>query len=432
MRIAIAGFGIEGHSNYSYFSALENNEITIVDERPAEKLENLPEGAQLLTGEGVFNKLNNFDLVVRTAGLSPHKIRTNGKIWSATNEFFSKCPAPIIGVTGSKGKGTTASLISEILKAAGHKVWLVGNIGLPALDVLAEIKPSDIVVYELSSFQLWDIEYSPQVAVVLYIEQEHLDVHTSMEDYVAAKANITARQKPNEHIIYNSNNSYSSKIAASSPAVSIAYPSESAAHIKNDSFYYGKMLICPLKALKIIGAHNQQNALAAIDAAWQFTQNTAAIFAGLNNFKGLPHRLAFVAEKNGVRYYDDSIATTPSSAIAALRSFPAETPKVIILGGSFKGSDFTELALELTKHQVQAILIGDEAERLKQACDAAGFKNYEILQNTKAEEFTNCAASLAQPGSVVLLSPAAASFGLFKNYAHRGEAFISAVNNLEG
>jgi len=427
MNIAIAGYGVEGQENLRYWSKSPEDNITIVDEKGSGAP--LPEGVASIVGEDAFKKLEGFDLVIRTAGLAPNKIVTNGKIWSATNEFFEKSPAPIIGVTGSKGKGTTSSLIATILEEAGKKVWLVGNIGISALSVLDQIKPEDIVVYELSSFQLWDLQRSPQVGVVLFIEQEHLDVHASMEEYVEAKAQITRHQIPGDILIYNANNQYSRQIGESSVAQTIPYPYEQAAHVVDGWFYYGQQQLVSVDTLTIPGAHNVDNALAAIDAIWPFTQDVNAIEGGLSDFAGLPHRLAFVKTVNGVDYYNDSIATTPSSAIAALRSF-ADKPKVIILGGSSKGSDFAELAGELTKHDVQAILIGDEATRISEALNAVGFSNYEIIENATAELFTRIAAGKAQPGSVVLLSPAAASFGLFKNYADRGDQFIAAVNNL--
>ena len=435
MKIAIAGYGVEGQENFAYWSQDPANEITIIDER-ADGGATYPHGVGTILGPGVFKNLNGYDLVVRTAGLAPYKIQTDGKIWSATNEFFAKCPAPIIGVTGSKGKGTTSSLIASILEAAGKKVWLVGNIGVPALGVLADVQPDDVVVYELSSFQLWDIERSPHVAVVLHIEPDHLDVHRSMEEYVEAKAQITRHQTEDDILIYNANNVHAEQIAATSKAQKIPYPSANAAyvHMYDEMFCYGEYNpICSVHELRIPGGHNQVNALAAIDAVWSFTQDPAAIKAGLNAFHGLPHRLAFVASVNGVDYYDDSIATTPGSAIAALQAFP-NRQKIIILGGSYKGSDFTELAHELTQHQVRALLIGDEARRIADACEAAGFRNYEIIEgipaHAVAETFTDRAAELAQPGSVVLLSPSAASFGIFKNYVDRGEQFIAAVNNL--
>jgi UDP-N-acetylmuramoylalanine--D-glutamate ligase len=425
MKIAIAGYGVEGQENFRYWSKWPENELTVVDEKPVD----VPEGTPTIIGPEAFGQLQAFDLVIRTAGLAPRKITTNGKIWSATNEFFEKCPATIIGVTGSKGKGTTSSLIASILEAAGRKVWLVGNIGISALSVLDQIQPDDIVVYELSSFQLWDLQKSPHIAVVLYIEQEHLDVHANMEEYVEAKAQITRYQTEEDNLIYNANNEYVQQIAENSRARKIGYPSQQTAHIEHDVFYYDDTALCPVEALQLRGGFNHENAVAAIDAAWQFTQDSIAIETGLRAFKGLPHRLAFVRTVNGVDYYDDSIATTPGSAIAALNAF-ADKPKVIILGGSSKGSDFSELATELHKHRVQAILIGDEAIPILQALNAVNFVHYTVMQKATAEEFTRKAAELAEPGGVVLLSPAAASFGLFKNYIDRGEQFIAAVNNL--
>ena len=427
MKIAIAGYGIEGEANYNYFSKDASNEITIVDQKEVPD-RSLPSGVATILGPEAFTQLSGFDMVVRTASLPPRDIVTDGKIWSATNEFFAQCPADIIGVTGSKGKGTTASLIASILEAAGRKVWLVGNIGQASLEILDQIQPKDIVVYELSSFQLWDIEKSPKVAVILHIEPDHLDVHKDMAEYVAAKANITRFQTPRDVLVYNAQNNYTSAMAESSDAQKIAYPNEASAHVVNNRFYYGEQFICSTNVLQLKGDHNVMNALAAIDAVWKYTQDTAAIEAGLHNFKGLPHRLAFVRSVDDVDYYDDSIATTPSSAIAGLRAFTV--PKVIILGGSSKGSDFAPLAEEMTKHDVQALLIGDEAPRIAAALKAVGFEHYEIIENATATSFTQRAHAIARKGSVVLLSPSAASFGLFKNYADRGDQFAAAVNQL--
>ncbi len=426
MKIAIAGYGVEGQANYRYWSADPANQLTIVDEKS--ELDNLPQGAATILGPDAFSKLDGFDLVIRTAGLAPRKIKTDGKIWSGANEFFAKCPAPIIGVTGSKGKGTTASLIASILEVAGKKVWLVGNIGIASLDILDQIKPTDLVVYELSSFQLWDLERSPQTAVVLYIEQEHLDVHADMDEYVTAKAQITAHQAADDLLVYNQNNTYANQIAANSVAQKLGYPSEMTAHVNDGSFYYGEQEICSTDVLQIRGSHNLDNACAAIDAIWQYTQDPSVIEKGLSSFKGLPHRLQLVAVVNSVSYYDDSIATTPSSAIAALRSF--DGPKVIILGGSSKGSDFSELGQELKRQDAKALLIGAEASTIAGACDAADFSNYEILTDKTMAEIVSRAAEVAEPNSTVLLSPAAASFGMFKNYADRGDQFQAAVKSL--
>jgi UDP-N-acetylmuramoylalanine--D-glutamate ligase len=431
MRIAIAGYGVEGESSFRYFSKDPNNQITIVNETMPEVP--IPVDIESMIGEKVFEKLQGFDLVVRTPGLPPRKIITDGKIWSGTNEFFDKCPGTIIGVTGSKGKGTTASLIASILEEAGKKVWLIGNIGKPALDVLRDVKPEDYVVYELSSFQLWDLEKSPHVAVVLFIEQEHLNVHTDMAEYVAAKANIAKYQSSNDFLVYNKSNKYCNQIAAGSKAKTVGYQDEMSAHVKDDQFYYGEQKICSINTLQLTGIHNLDNACAAIDAIWSIVSDSATIERGLHKFQGLPHRLQFVKEVNRIKYYDDSIATTPGSAIAALRSF--DGPKVIILGGSSKGSDFSELAIELTKHDAAAILIGDEANSIGEACLAAGFKNFMIVKNEDMtmELVVNLANGLladSKIGGTVLLSPASASFGLFKNYVDRGEQYCAAIKAL--
>jgi len=425
MKIAIAAYGVEGQASYRYYSKDPSNDITIFDQNP-ELIG--PEGVAVVTGADAFEKLEDFDLVLRSPPIAPYSLKTNGKIWSGTNEFFAKCPADIIGITGSKGKGTTASLIAAILEAAGRKVWLVGNIGLPALDVLDQVQPEDIVVYELSSFQLWDLESAPSTAVVLFIEKEHLDVHKDMTEYVAAKGTITKFQTSDDLLIYNAENKYALSIAEKSKAQKVGYPSEFTTHVRDGFFYNGEQKMCSVNALQIPGEHNISNAIAAIDATWKYTQDAAVFEKGLQNFKGLPHRLAFVRSVEGVDYYDDSIATTPTSAIAALRAF--DTPKVIILGGSSKGSDFTELAQELLQHDAHALLIGDEAMHISEVLAVAGFNNFEIIESPTMQKVVTRAHEIAKQGSVVLLSPATASFGLFKNYTDRGDQYIAAVTTL--
>ena len=426
MKIAIAAYGAEGQASCRYYSRDPSNEITIFDQNPDLIV---PEGVKAVLGPDAFEKLDGYDLVLRSPPIPPYNLKTNGKIWSGTNEFFAKCPADTIGVTGSKGKGTTASLIASILEAAGRKVWLVGNIGIPALDILDQVRPDDVVVYELSSFQLWDFEGAPKTAVVLFIEQEHLDVHKDMAEYVAAKANITTFQTPEDLLIYNAQNEYARQVAEDSVAQKVGYPSELTTHIRDDYFYNGEQKMCSIDVLQIPGEHNLSNAIAAIDVVWKYTRDAAVIEKGLRDFKGLPHRLAFVRSVEGVDYYDDSIATTPASAIAALRAF--DTPKVIILGGSSKGSDFTELANELLNHDVYALLIGDEAKNIAEDAQKVGFTNFEIIEAPTIQKIVDRAHRVAAPGTKVLLSPAAASFGLFKNYADRGKQFIEAVNNLQ-
>lgn len=412
--------------------------MTIVDEK-AQPTRPLPEGAQTILGETALEQLDQFDMVVRTAGLAPTKLHTTAKVWSATNEFFVQCPAPIIGVTGSKGKGTTCSLVTSILRTAGYTVHLVGNIGVPALEVLPDIESDHIVVYELSSFQLWDIERSPHRAAVLLIEPDHLDVHTDFAEYIGAKANIVKYQSRSDIAVYHPTNQWSLAIAKNQPQFATHAAKYGAAdngnseletvYVDGDRFVTTRdRVICETSAVVLPGVHNLDNACAAMSLCIGYDVSDEQFAAGLTAFEGLPHRLKFVAEKQGVKYYDDSIATTPGSAIASLRAF-AE-PKLLILGGSSKGADFTELAHVVRDTEVRKVLlIGDEADRIAAVFAQEGVTVAEKVAGTMADVVAR-AAELAQPGDVVALSPACASFGMFRNYIDRAEQFIAAVEAL--
>lgn len=435
MKIIIAGYGVEGRSNYQYIRRrFPDAEVIIADERP---VPDVPDGVAVRTGERVFaEQCGDADMVMRTASLSPRNIVTNGKIWSATNEFFAHCPAPIIGVTGTKGKGTTCSFITEILRAAGKTVHLVGNIGVPALDVLERVQPDDVVVYELSSFQLWDLERSPHIAVVLMIEPDHLDVHADMADYVMAKANICRTQQPGDVCVYHPHNALSTEVAQASAGQHIRYaaPDDGGVYVRDGAFYAAEARLCDTEHVRIPGAHNLENACAAITAVRAFCEVTPEqIAAGLQAFDGLPHRLKFVANKQGVAFYDDSIATTPGSTIAALRAFPE--PKVLILGGSYKGADFTPLMSEMVQHDIRhVVLIGEERWRLADLLQALPQPPaFTVLDaGVTMTDIVAAAALQAHGGDTVILSPACASFGMFKNYTDRGEQFVRAVQQLNG
>jgi len=430
MKIAIAGYGIEGEQSYRYYSSEPSNKVTIVDSKEVPD-KPLPDGVLTILGEDSFSQLDGFDLIIRTAGLAPSKIKTSGKVWSATNEFFDKCPAEIIGVTGTKGKGTVASFAESIFKQSGRKVWLVGNIGRPALEILGDIASGDIVLYELSSFQLWDIEKSPHVAVVLDIEPDHLNVHDGFTDYVLAKSNIVKYQNTEDVCIYNPNNKYSNDIAHQSQAdkkISYGVQGKDSVYVRDNSFYFGDQRICSVNVLQLVGDHNLKNACVAIAIAKLYNIDNQAVEDGLEDFKGLPHRLEFVGEVRGVKYYDDSISTTIGSSVAALRAF--SEPKVIILGGSSKGVDFQDLAVEIVKDNVKVILIGENANEIAKVIKDQGFKDFEIINSSDMDGIVRQASNLATKGGVVILSPASASFDMFDNSSDRGEKFTKAVRAL--
>ncbi len=431
MKVAVAGYGMEGRASIKYWLS-RGDDVTVLDE--ASDVGELPKGVSCVLGPKAFVNVDSFDVVVRTASLRPDKLKASQKIWSATNEFFAECPAPIIGVTGTKGKGTTSSLIASILQVVGKKVHLLGNIGTPALEILPDIKASDVVVFELSSFQLWDLQKSPHVAVVLMIEPDHQDVHASIEEYVAAKSNIRRNQVVGDVCFYHPTNQLSRQIAYSA-SVSKPYrygvADDGGCYVRDNKFFVHDVEICATDSLRLVGAHNIENACAAISAAWEFTRNTEAIEDGLRSFEGLPHRIKFIREVDGVKYYDDNYSSAPGAAIAAMKSFVE--PEVLILGGYDKKVDFAELAREfsLQSNIKKIILIGQTRHKIAAAFDAVDKTDiYELSDSKKLEPIVQRAKNLAEPGDVVVMSPACASFDMFKNFGERGDQFIAMVEKI--
>lgn len=432
MKVAILGFGIEGKSAYEYFTKFyPQYEVEVFDESDKEN-----ESVEVVRVDSFLDiEYSGFDLIVRSPSVSPVKIKEkimqdkNGddgfKLTSATKIFFENCPAGIIGVTGTKGKGTTASFIYSILKSAGKAVHLVGNIGVSALDILPDIKKDDVVVYELSSFQLWDLDKSPHVAVVTLLEPDHLEVHQDYQEYVGAKANIVKHQDQDDYFIY------SSELLDDDSFVGIAETVGSKiidASLMKASAETKELIE---KNVKLPGLHNIRNASLAVAAvkACDAGVSDEAIGRGLNSFSGLEHRLKFVAEKSGVKYYDDSIATTPGSAIAAIRSFVE--PKILILGGHDKGADYSVISGPANENNVKEIFaIGDNQEKVVGQVSKDYKGKITRLPERNIDEIVKIISQAAEGGDVVIMSPAAASFDMFKNYKERGDRFVDAVSKL--
>lgn len=429
MKVAIVGYGVEGESAYNYF-AQKGADITIFDESEQPKFA-VPQGVSLVAGKGALEKLHGYDIVMRVPALHPKRIKTDGQVSSVIQEFFKACPAPIIGITASKGKGTITTLIFDMLTQAGIAAHIAGNIGVPALDILPDVKKDHVVVLELSSFQLWDLKTDPQVAVVGMIEPEHLDVHVDLQDYLDAKANLVRWQKPSDITVYLPTNDLTKKVALQGDGKKIPYTKSPGAYVKDGNFIMDDQVVCPVSTLQIPGEHNVQNTCAAITAAWQFTKDTQALTKAIAAFKGLDHRLKFVREVRSVRYFDDSIGTTPGSSIAAVKAFAQ--PKVMILGGSDKGADFAELATIITASEVRAVVaIGLMRTKIVDALKKAGYAGQveTFDQKSTMEQIVKKASEIALPGDVVVLSPACASFDMFKSYQDRGDKFIAAVSGL--
>jgi UDP-N-acetylmuramoylalanine--D-glutamate ligase len=397
----------------------------------------VPDSYTAQLGGEYLNKLGDMDLIVRAPGIRPDAILAANpmfpglanRITSATREFLKHCPATVIGVTGTKGKGTTSSLIARMVEATGKRVWLGGNIGRSPLDFLAEVKPDDVVVLELSSFQLMDCRRSPQIAVCLMIAPEHLNWHTDMAEYVDAKSNLFRYQSEDGLAIFKTGDRQSAKIAKVSPGRKVGYGAAPGAEVVGDKIMIDGIAICRTDQVALPGPHNLENICAAITAVWELIdRRPEPIRAVVTSFAGLEHRLEFVAEVDGVKYYDDSFATTPETAIAAIRSFPQS--KVMILGGSDKGARYDELAKVVENEGViHTLLIGDTAPKLEAALRKAGFTHL-TAGLTDMRKMVETCYHITEPGDVVLLSPACASFGLFKNYKDRGEQFKTCVQEL--
>lgn len=431
MKIAILGFGLQGKSAYEYWK--NGNEIIVCDKD--ENLE-LPPDVQKQLGPNYLKNLDQFDLIVRSPIVHPSDIaKANSpeilvKVTSNTNEFFKVCPTKnIIGVTGTKGKGATCTLIAKMLETAfagQRKVHLGGNIGTPPLDLLKnDIKAEDYVILELANFQLIDLKYSPHIGVCLMVVDEHLDWHKDSQEYITAKQQLFAHQNEQDIAIFYGLNDYSQHIASISKGQKIPYMRHPGADVIENKVVIDGQEICDVSEIKLLGKHNWQNICAAVTAVWQVAQDTQAIKSVLTTFKGLEHRLELVREINGVKYYDDSFGTTPETAIVAIQAFAQ--PKVIILGGSDKGASFDELAKAVKNSNIRSVvLIGQMAPKIKQALDKIGYQK--IIEGGKTmPEIVAVAKSQAQPGDVVLLSTACASFDMFQNYEDRGEQFKKSV-----
>jgi UDP-N-acetylmuramoylalanine--D-glutamate ligase len=440
MNVALIGFGVENQSAYRYW-VQKGADITICDQNISLEL---PVGVHNQLGEHYLDNLDRFDVVVRTVGMNPQVILDKNpdvaqKITTAVSIFFEECQTPIIGVTGTKGKGTTSTLITKILETAGKRVMLAGNVGLPMLDILEQSRTVEYIVLELSSFQLQDLKMSPSRAVCLMVVPEHLNWHSDMDDYKRAKGNLFRYQKSDDVAIYNALDQNSIDIASSSPAknkLTYAVQPNSqdiaplyTSYVKDNVIYYHDQPVMQTSEVKLRGRHNLENVTAAIAATWDLIDgNIEAIRSVATSFSGLEFRLEFIRELDGVSYFNDSFSTTPETAIAALRSF--SEPKIVILGGSDKGIPFEALADEVLKCNVKHVLaIGDRGAVIAELLRNRGYQN--ITEGLHSmPEIINSAREHAEAGDVVLLSTGCASFDMFKDYKDRGNQFNQAVQAL--
>ena len=446
-----------------YFSSLKNNKIAVlglgVSNRPLVRLllefgcdvtgcdrterEKLDEevlelerqGCKLSVGDGYLDGLDA-DLVFRTPGMHPgnpvlENLRSCGaKVTSEMEVFFEVCPCHTIAVTGSDGKTTTTTLISEMLKAAGYTVWLGGNIGTPLLPLCRQMQSGDYAVVELSSFQLMDMERSPQRAVVTNLAPNHLDVHKDMDEYVDAKKNIFRFQSGDSLLVLNADNAITDGFTGNGVTRKFSRQGVADAMVKNGMICRDGREVLNTADILIPGVHNIENYMAAMLAVEGLVDDET-IRSVAKTFGGVEHRIELVRVKDGVRFYNDSIASSPSRTIAGLRSFSEKV--ILIAGGYDKHIPYDVLGPEICAH-VKKLFLGGATGKLIQAA-VENSPEYiagcpEIVDCGDFESAVRAAAAAAETGDVVLMSPASAAFDQFKNFMVRGDFYKKLVMEL--
>ena len=438
-KIAVLGLGV---SNRPLVRLLLDFgcQVTGCDKTPREKLDGEvleleKAGCTLHVGENYLDGVEA-DVVFRTPGMHPANpaiqalVSRGAQVTSEMEVFFEVCPCTILAVTGSDGKTTTTTLVSEMLKAEGKTVWLGGNIGTPLLPLVRQMQPSDFAVVELSSFQLMDMKRSPARAVITNLAPNHLDIHKDMAEYVQAKTNIFRYQDESGILILNADNPITAAFRGNGKTLFFSRQKEADVCLTDGVICrHGKKV---LKASEILipGVHNVENYMAAI-AMVDGLVSDETIRQVARTFGGVEHRIELVRVKDGVRFYNDSIASSPSRTIAGLRSFPEKV--ILIAGGYDKHIPYDVLGPEICAHVKKLFLGGATGEKIRQAvisCPEYDPKALEITDCGSFEPAVRAAAAAAKAGDVVLMSPASAAFDQFKNFMVRGDFYKKLVKEL--
>ncbi|HHW46365.1 MAG TPA: UDP-N-acetylmuramoyl-L-alanine--D-glutamate ligase [Clostridiales bacterium] len=447
-RIAMCGIGVSNTPLIIKFLEL-GAKVYACDRRERHQIGNIADelesaGAKLILGENYLKNLD-VDIIFRTPGMNfglPELVEARKRGIAVTSEmevFFDLCPAPIFAVTGSDGKTTTTTLIAEMLKAEGKTVHVGGNIGHPLLPEIEKIHPEDVVVAELSSFQLISMRKSPDVAVVTNISPNHLDIHKDMDEYVSAKLNILIHQNAFSRTVLNDDceitKGFSKYVRGQDMRFSMQHKLYNGAWLGDDgdicvSFCGDTIKVMNRKDIAILGDHNVANYLAAISAVFGHV-SPENIKKVAREFKGVEHRIEFVRELDGVKYYNDSIATSPTRTIAVLNAFDKRV--ILIAGGYDKHIPFDPLVPVILDKVKILILTGPTAEQIESAVKSHPDYNTEeikIFRSENLEQSVRIARQNAEPGDIVTLSPACASFDAYPNFAARGNHFKQLVNSL--
>ena len=437
-NVSVIGLGISNRPLIKYLVKLGAN-VTGYDRRTKEQLGEIYDelsglGVRLVLGESYHDNLTG-EIIFKTPGLRfdhPALLAAKEKgsvITSEMEVFFDICPANIIAVTGSDGKTTTTTLIHKMMTAAGYKTWLGGNIGNPLLTDAENMKPTDWVILELSSFQLHTMKKSPKVAVITNLSPNHLDVHKDYQEYIDAKKNIMLYQSDSDKLVVNKSNAETEKIGKEAKGICVDFSSKEKAHVylQDGTIFRDTKPVLDISDIKIPGMHNVENYMAAI-AAVEGLASDDVIKNVAKTFGGVEHRIELVRVLDGVRYYNSSIDSSPNRTINTLKVFPEKV--IMIAGGKDKGIPYDELGMPLCEKVKLLILIGKTADKIEEAVKNAGGEDIEILRCETYEQVVKTAYERAVSGDVVLLSPASTSFDMFENFEERGNLFKKLVNEL--
>jgi UDP-N-acetylmuramoylalanine--D-glutamate ligase len=455
--IVIFGLGLEGTSTFIYLKKLfPHKPIALADGKPLTELSTeLKElisshpDTQLHLGDDALDSVLDYDVIIKSPGIPPsldpiqQAIKRGKLLTSATNLFFTHCPGRIIGVTGTKGKSTTAALIHQIILTAGRDSHLVGNMGNPPLPLLSQAGQNTIFVYELSSYQLAGLQQSPHIAVLLNIVPEHLDYHGSFDQYVEAKKNIAYFQSKEDYLVYNSTFPISQQIAAETKAR--LFPFSLAGRLSQGCFLDHKNilyrnetgnteLVVRTDQVPLLGKFNLHNVLAAVTVGKILGVNREDIAHAIINFRPLEHRLELVGTYRGIIFYNDSLATVPEATIAALEALGSDV-QTVLLGGYDRGLDFSELGSCLLRGGIKnLILFPTTGQRIWEAVCTCQQDLPPCLPQPffvqDMEEAVKLAYRYTEPGKICLLSPASPSFGVFRDYQERGSCFKYYIKHL--
>ena len=439
-RIAVLGLGVSNRPLVRLLLEF-GCDVTGCDRTPREKLDDEvleleTMGCRLSVGDGYLDGMEA-DLLFRTPGMHPGNpaiqalVAKGAQVTSEMEVFFEVAPCQLIAVTGSDGKTTTTTLISEMLKASGKTVWLGGNIGTPLLPLVRQMKETDYAVVELSSFQLMDMTRSPHIAVVTNLAPNHLDVHKDMEEYVQSKTNIFNFQTENDILVLNADNDITAAFTGKGTTRFFSRQGKNVHVIQKDGVIYrdGEAVLNTADIL-IPGVHNVENYMTAI-AAVEGLVDDKTVRQVAKTFGGVEHRIELVRIKDGVRFYNDSIASSPTRTIAGLRSFSEKV--ILIVGGYDKNIPFDVLGPEICTHVKKLFLGGATGPKIRDAvvaCPEYNERELPIVDCGDFESAVRAAAAAAEEGDVVLMSPASAAFDQFKNFMVRGEFFKKLVREL--